>query len=194
MFSKANGPQSNFFYLFKSHRFVNIKQFLQKGIKTTTAGTDEKSKARQTYMWILMSLLPIGLGIVKIYFHVISKYRLGVLDYLVAIGAIVGGLLLFAWRHSKVLLAISGFFFAVEVVKAAGDYWDPFDFFLTAIAILFLVVPFLRFRREHMQNLKNTNPKEAKNKNTTTTQQPHQKCYLKLSEMAQVRQSTSRRV
>ncbi len=145
-------------------------------------------------MWILMSLLPIGLGIVKIYFHVISKYRLGVLDYLVAIGAIVGGLLLFAWRHSKVLLAISGFFFAVEVVKAAADYWDPFDFFLTAIAILFLVVPFLRFRREHMQNLKNTNPKEAKNKNTTTTQQPHQKMHLKLSETAHVRQSTSRRV
>jgi len=38
------------------------------------------------------ALVAIGLGVLKIYTHYISIFRSGPLDYIVAVGAIIGGL------------------------------------------------------------------------------------------------------
>lgn len=96
---------------------------------------------------VLLSLVPIVLGILKIYLHYRSRFRLEPLDYAIAVGAILAGLFLFAQRPSRAVLLVSGVFIAVEAFKAIVDWHDPFDVALTIIAIVYLVVPFVRYVR-----------------------------------------------
>ncbi len=55
-------------------------------------------------LFAVIALVSIGLGFLKIYLHYFSIFRFGLLDYLVAIGAIVGGLMVFV---KKATLGIS---------------------------------------------------------------------------------------
>jgi hypothetical protein len=94
---------------------------------------------------IIMSTLPIGLGIFKIYAHVNSQWRLGYLDYLLAAGLILGGLFLFAQHISKLVLLSSVILIAFELYKALLDYLDYFDVFLAILATSYLSIPILRY-------------------------------------------------
>jgi hypothetical protein len=87
----------------------------------------------------------IGLGIMKIYLHFFSTWRLGFLDYLVSLGLILGGLFLFYPPRSRIVLLASAILIAVELFKLASDYKDLFDVFLVIVAILYLSIPTLRY-------------------------------------------------
>lgn len=88
--------------------------------------------------------LAVALGVLKIGLHYFSVYRLGLLDYLVGLGAIFGGVFLFSKHPSKALLLVSGFFICVELYKAMVDYYDFLDVCLVILAIGYLIIPFLR--------------------------------------------------
>ncbi len=94
---------------------------------------------------IILSAMPIALGILKAYAHFYSPYRSGPLDYLVAAGLIVGGLLVHSQRNSKAILLASFVFIIIELYKASTDYSDYFDLFLTLLATLYLSVPIIRY-------------------------------------------------
>lgn len=108
-----------------------------------------KSVVRLPLRLVCLSVLPIGLGILKLYLHYNSPFRSGLLDYLVAAGAILGGIFLFSRKPSKVILLISGSSIVVEVFKAIVDRRDLFDVSLATIAIIYLSVPLLRYIFEH---------------------------------------------
>jgi hypothetical protein len=76
------------------------------------------------------ALFSIGLGLLKIYTHYNSVWRSGALDYIIAIGAVVGGLFLFAPKGSKVILSISFVFIIFEAFKLIIDYRDFHDVLL----------------------------------------------------------------
>jgi hypothetical protein len=88
---------------------------------------------------------PIGLGIMKVYLHFFSAWRLGFLDYLISLGLILGGLFLFYPPRSRIVLLASAILIAVELFKLASDYRDLFDVFLAMVAILYLSIPTLRY-------------------------------------------------
>ena len=92
-----------------------------------------------------MAALPIGLGILKIYSHLYSVYRLDPLDYIVSAGLILGGLFLFSKPRSNVISVTSGSFIAFELFKAVFDYSDHFDLFIATVAIVYLTIPILRY-------------------------------------------------
>jgi len=87
----------------------------------------------------------VALGILKIYLHIHSVWRFGVLDYVISIGLILGGLFLFSKPRSKPILLASIFLIVVELLKAVSDYFDHFDVFITLVAVLYLSIPILRF-------------------------------------------------
>jgi hypothetical protein len=93
--------------------------------------------------WI--SVLPIGLGISKIFLHYFSVYRLQSLDYMVGVGAILSGLFFLTHSYLKPVLIASGFLISVGLLKAVIDYFDPFDFFVAMESIAYLLVPFFRY-------------------------------------------------
>ncbi len=123
------------------------------GTKTDTRKLTLTSQVRKTVRSSLRSaflaLLPIGLGILKVYLHYYSRFRYGFLDYLVAAGAILGGAFLLSRKPSSIILLISGSFIAVEAFKAIIDRHDIFDVSLAIISIVYLSIPFLRFIRQH---------------------------------------------
>lgn len=108
-----------------------------------------KSGARFPLQLVGLSAVAIGLGIMKIYLHYDSRFRSGLLDYLVGVGAILGGIFLFSRKPSKVVLLISGSFIAVEVFKAIVDRHDLFDVSLASVAVIYLIIPLLRFILQH---------------------------------------------
>jgi hypothetical protein len=103
------------------------------------------SQIRKTALLAVMASFPIGLGILKIYSHVYSVYRLGPLDYIVATGLILGGLFLFSKPHSNAISVTSGGFIAFELFKAIVDYFDYYDLFIATVAIVYLTIPILRY-------------------------------------------------
>ncbi len=102
--------------------------------------------SRQEIVLRLVVATPaVALGLLKAYLHFDSIWRYGVLDYAMALGVILGGLLVFARSKSKIALAVSIPLIAVEVFKAASDYKDGFDLLLTLLALLYLSSFLLRF-------------------------------------------------
>jgi hypothetical protein len=102
-----------------------------------------RAEIARLLLWII-ALFSIGLGLLKIYTHYNSVWRSGPLDYLVAIGAVVGGLFLFAPKGSKGVLAINCVFLVFEVYKAIIDYQDFHDVLLCSVAIVCLLIPIIR--------------------------------------------------
>ena len=84
------------------------------------------------------------LGLLKIYSHYNSIWRFGYLDYVVAIGAIIGGFFLFAPKRSKVVLTTNFAFIIFEAYKLLIDYHDFHDVLLCGIAIVCLSIPIIR--------------------------------------------------
>ncbi len=100
-----------------------------------------------------LSVLPIGLGIIKLYSHYNSRFRSDPFDYLVAAGLILGGVFLFFRKPSKVILLISSSFIIVEVFKAIVDHGDLFDVMLAIVAIIYLSIPLLRYILERVKSV-----------------------------------------
>jgi hypothetical protein len=103
------------------------------------------TQIKKTVLLAVMAALPIGLGILKIYSHLYSVYRLEPLDYIIAAGLILGGLFLFSKPRSNLISVISGCFIAFELFKAIIDYSDYYDLFIVTIAIFYLTIPILRY-------------------------------------------------
>jgi hypothetical protein len=103
------------------------------------------NRVRKTVLLAVIAALPIGLGILKIYSHLNSSYRLEPLDYIVAAGLILGGLFLFSKPRSNVISVTSGCFIAFELFKAIVDYNDHYDLFITTVAIVYLSIPILMY-------------------------------------------------
>ena len=97
----------------------------------------------------ITAIVSIELGILKIFTHYNSIWRSGPLDYIIAIGAIVGGLFVYASKGSKVILAINYVFLAFEAYKAIIDYRDFRDVLLCVIAIICLIIPIIRYSLKH---------------------------------------------
>jgi len=94
-----------------------------------------------------IALASIALGFLKIYSHYYSIYRVGPIDYIIAIGAIVGGLLVISQRFSDVISVICISFFTFELFKAIIDYRDINDVFLSVIASFCLIIPIVRYSK-----------------------------------------------
>ncbi len=107
----------------------------------------KKTDLRPRPYLVFLSILPIGVGILKACLHYNSVFRSGLLDYFVAAGAILGGVFLFSLKPSKVILLISGSYIVVELSKAIIDYRDPVDVAIAVFAVICLSVPFLRHVR-----------------------------------------------
>ncbi len=101
------------------------------------------NQVRKTLFLALIAAFPISLGIIKIYLHLLSHFRLGFLDYLIGLGLILGGLFLFLPPRLTILL-ISGGLIAFELLKVIMDYRDHFDVFISLVAIVYLSIPLLR--------------------------------------------------
>ncbi len=114
-------------------------------------GKPRRTGRRHPILLAFLSLLPIALGILKFYSHYNSVFRSELLDYLVAAGAILGGLFLLFRRISKRTLLVCGSFIAIEAFKAIIDRHDFYDVTLTIIAIIYLTIPFLRYSRHLTQ-------------------------------------------
>ncbi len=117
--------------------YVVSKSLKKPGNKMTQRG----NKSLQS----IIAAPAVALGILKLYLHIYSVWRFGVLDYLVSIGLISGGLFLFSKPRAKPVLLASTFLIGVELLKAVTDYYDYFDVFLTLVAVLYLSIPFLRY-------------------------------------------------
>ena len=102
-----------------------------------------RSKIRQLHLWIV-GLFSLGLGLLKIYTHYYSIWRSGALDYIVAVGAVVGGLFLFAPKGSKAVMAVNCFFIFFEAYKLIIDFRDLHDVLLCGTAIVCLFIPIVR--------------------------------------------------
>jgi hypothetical protein len=93
------------------------------------------------------AIVSIVLGFLKIYSHFSSTFRSGPLDYIIAIGAIVGGLLVFAGKSSNGILVICLSFLTFEVFKAIIDFRDFGDVLLCVIGIICLAIPLIRYMK-----------------------------------------------
>ncbi len=124
--------------------------FYQKGPTSFDSREQRVNKLRKKIVLALMSAFPIGLGILKVYLHVISRWKLGLLDYVVAAGLIFGGLFLFSRKRPKVVVLISSILIIFEFFKAIVDYYDHFDVFIAVVAILYLSIPILRYSHPHI--------------------------------------------
>src|SRR5450759_776968 len=87
----------------------------------------------------ITAIVSIGLGLLKIFTHYNSIWRSELIDYIVAIGAIVGGLLVFMSKGSKLILTICYAFLVFEAYKAIIDFLDFRDVLLCVIAIICLI-------------------------------------------------------
>ncbi len=106
-------------------------------------------KLMKTVLLALISALPIGLGIIKIYAHVISKWRFGYLDYFLAAGLILGGIFILVYNHiSKPVVLVSAILIVFELYKGILDYRDIFDVSLVTIATIYLSVSILMYFRK----------------------------------------------
>ena len=94
---------------------------------------------------LITALVSIGLGFLKIYTHYYSIWRSGPLDYSIALGAIVGGLMVFVPKSSKVIFMVCIAFLTFEVFKAIIDFLDYRDVLICAIAIICLIIPVIRY-------------------------------------------------
>ena len=108
--------------------------------------SDKKARMAQISMAIL-AIFSIGIGILKIYTHYHSIFRLGPLDYIVAFGAIIGGLLVLRQKSSDVISVVCMAFLAFEVLKAIIDFRDFNDVLLCTIAIISLIIPIIRYTK-----------------------------------------------
>jgi hypothetical protein len=95
----------------------------------------------------IIALASIALGFLKIYTHYYSIYRVGPIDYIIAIGAIVGGLLVITQKFSDIISVVCISFFTFEVFKALIDYRDINDVFLCVIASFCLIIPIIRYSK-----------------------------------------------
>ncbi len=103
------------------------------------------TQRKKTFFLAIASLPPIALGATKVYLHINSPYRLGILDYFVSAGLILSGILLVFPLHSKIFLFITVFLIGAELFKAIIDYRDSFDFSISLIAIFYLGMSVLRY-------------------------------------------------
>jgi hypothetical protein len=92
---------------------------------------------------LIIALFSIVLGFLKIFTHYNSVWRSGLLDYVVAIGAVLGGIFLIAPKGSKVFLTVNFAFIIFEAYKLAIDYHDFNDVLLCGTAIVCLFVPII---------------------------------------------------
>ncbi len=84
-----------------------------------------KDKARIVQLsQVITAIVPIGLGFLKIYTHYYSIFRSGLLDYLIAVGATVGGFLVLTRKVSFVISLICVSFLSFEVLKATVNNPD----------------------------------------------------------------------
>jgi hypothetical protein len=107
---------------------------------------DKKAKITRLSLSTI-ALASIALGISKIYSHYYSIYRFGPIDYIIAIGAIVGGLLVITQKFSDVISVVCISFFTFELFKAIIDYRDINNVFLCAIASFCLIIPIVRYSK-----------------------------------------------
>jgi hypothetical protein len=105
-----------------------------------------KKKAKISFLFLtITAVVAIWLGFLKIYTHYHSVFRFGPFDYIVAIGAIVGGLVIFLPKSSIGISLVCIFFLTFEVNKAIIDFGDLGDVFLCVIAIFCLTIPIIKF-------------------------------------------------
>jgi hypothetical protein len=107
---------------------------------------EKKAKIARLSLAII-AVASIALGFLKIYSHYYSIYRIGPIDYIIAIGAIVGGLLVITQKFSYVISVVCIGFFTFEVFKALIDYRDFNDVFLCIIASFCLIIPIVRYSK-----------------------------------------------
>ncbi len=105
---------------------------------------DKKTKVVQLSL-ALIALISIGMGLLKIYSHYVSIFRYGPLDYIVAIGAIVGGIAVLSSKRSNAISLVCIAFLAFEVLKAIVDFRDFNDVLLSTIGIICLLIPVIRY-------------------------------------------------
>jgi hypothetical protein len=107
-----------------------------------------EKKAKITRLSLtITAIVSIAIGFLKIYTHYNSIFRSDPLDYIVAIGAIVGGLLVFTQKVSFVISLVCVSFLGFEVLKAIVDFLDFRDVFLCTIAIICLIIPIIRYSK-----------------------------------------------
>ncbi len=111
------------------------------------------NQVRKTLVQALIAAFPISLGIVKIYLHLLSHFRLGFLDYIIGLGLVLGGLFLFFPPRLTILL-ISSVMIAFELLKVIMDYRDHFDVFISVVAIVYLSIPLLRNTNAHQADIR----------------------------------------
>jgi hypothetical protein len=105
-----------------------------------------EKKAKISFLFLtITAVVIIGLGFLKVYTHYYSIYRLDPLDYIIAIGAIVGGLLVLMSKKSIVISLVCIFFLTFEVNKAIIDFRDLSDVLLCVIAIFCLTIPIIKY-------------------------------------------------
>jgi hypothetical protein len=107
---------------------------------------DKKAKIARLSL-VIFAIVSIGLGFLKIYTHYYSIFRSGPLDYIIAVGAIIGGLFVLTKRVSFVISLVCVSFLGFEIFKAIVDFLDFRDVFLCAIAIICLIIPIIRFSK-----------------------------------------------
>jgi hypothetical protein len=95
----------------------------------------------------IVAMASIALGFLKIYSHYYSIYRFDPIDYIIAIGAIVGGLLVITQKFSDLISVVCISFFTFEVIKALIDYRDINDVLLCVIASFCLIIPIFRYSK-----------------------------------------------
>ncbi len=93
----------------------------------------------------ITALVSIVLGFLKIYLHYNSVFRVGPLDYVVGVGAIFGGFMVFTGRKTIVVFTVCTAFLALELLKVTVDFFDFGDVFLCILAIICLLIPIVRY-------------------------------------------------
>jgi uncharacterized membrane protein len=105
-----------------------------------------EKKPKISFLFLtITAIVIILLGFLKIYTHYNSIYRSDPLDYIIAIGAIVGGLLVLMSKKSTVISLVCIFFIFFEVNKAIIDFRDLGDVVLCVIAIFCLTIPIIKY-------------------------------------------------
>jgi hypothetical protein len=105
-----------------------------------------EKKAKISFLFLtITAVVAVCLGLLKVYTHYNSIWRLDPLDYIIAIGAIVGGFLVLMSKNSTVISLVCIFFLTFEVNKAILDFSDLGDVLLCAIAIFCLTIPIIKY-------------------------------------------------
>ena len=107
---------------------------------------DKKAKIARLSL-LIIAIVSIVIGFLKIYTHYNSIFRPDPLDYIVAVGAIVGGLLVLKPKVSNTISIACIAFLTFEVFKAIVDFLDFGDVLFCAIAIICLIIPIIRFSK-----------------------------------------------